>query len=235
MTARSLLRFVLGAVVGVVSSKALEINVMVPAGLPVQELPKAVSGVTRGGAGTQPMKLVLKDAQGRLRSEARPAVALLTSAAWSPHDPARDGASEFEVFLGTARLLQGHALAGFVTVGNRYGALLPATEAALVRVVHMGLPVVRLARDGDVGRSPDDWFISAGALSANEAQRVLSSCLLELGVLPPAADPANPTAAETRALREKLVRFQQAFDRASAPLVAALHGVSEAEAVALAL
>lgn len=235
MNARTLLRLLLAAGLGGVSSKAVEINVMVPPGLSAAELPRTVSGVTRQGLTTQPVKIALIDKAGRLRTEARPGVALLTSAAWSPDDPSRDGASEFEVFLGTARLLQDHALAGFVTVGNRYGALLPATEAALVRVVHMGLPVVRLARDGEVGRSADDLFIAAGALSANEAQRLLSSCLLEFGTLPPALDPTKPTTAEARAIRARLALFQAAFDRASAPRLAALHGVSEAEAVALML
>ncbi len=235
MNAPILLRLLLAAGLGVVSSKGMEINVMIPPGLSAAELPRTVPGLTRQGLTTQSIKIALTDKAGRLRAEARPGVALLTSAAWSADDPSRDGASEFEVFLGTARLLQGHSLAGFVTVGNRYGALLPATEAALIRVVHMGLPVVRLARDGDVGRSADDLFIAAGALSANEAQRVLSTCLLELGTLPPAVDPTNPTTVEARAIRAKLELFQAAFDRASAPRLAALHGVSEAEAVALML
>jgi hypothetical protein len=208
---------------------------MVPTGFRADELPRTVVGLVRQGVSTQAVKIALADKSGHLRAEARPAVAVLTTAAWSPHDPARDGASEFEVFLGTARLLQGHALAGFVTVGNRYGALLPGTESALQRVVHMGLPVVRLARDGDVGRSPDDLFITAGPLSSNEAQRILSRCLLELGALPPAVDPSKPTTGEVRALRAKLAEYQTAFDRAAAPRIAALHGVSEAEAVALAL
>lgn len=235
MRASHLFSLLLIAGLGVSSAAALEINVMVPAGLRADELPRTVSGLSRQGVTTQAVKIAVTDKQGRLRAEARPAVALLTTAAWSPNDPARDGASEFEVFLGTARLLTTHALAGFVTVGNKYGALLPATEAALVRVVNMGIPVVRLARDGDVGRSSDDLFIAAGGLSANEAQRVLSSCLLEFGALPPAVDPAKPTKSEVGAIRAKLQHFQAAFDLANAPRLAALHGVSEAEAVALAL
>jgi hypothetical protein len=235
MHARTLFRFLLGALLGAVSARAVEINVMVPNGFSAAGLPRSVVGIARQGIATHPVKIALADREGRLRAEARPAVAVLTSAAWSPHDPARDGAGEFEVFLGTAKLLQGHALAGFVTVGNRYGALLPGTESALQRVVHMGLPVVRLARDGEVGRSQDDLFIAAGPLNANEAQRILSTCLLELGALPPAADPAKPTPSEVRALRAKLAQYQAAFDHAAAPRLAARHGVSEAEAVALAL
>jgi hypothetical protein len=38
------------------------------------------------------------------------------------------------------------------------------------------------------------------------------ACLMKLGCLPPAADPANPTAEETEATKAKLKQYQEIFD-----------------------
>lgn len=196
-----------------------------------ESVPRIVAALARRGLATQQVQLSLKDAQGRLRADVQPAIAVVESAAWSPDDPARDGASEFEVLLCTARLLSEYPLSGFVTVGNRHGALLPGTESALHRVIHMGLPVVRLARDGNVEKSSSDLLIAAGDMTPAEAQSVLGSCLLRYGALPPANDPARPTHAELTAIRERLSLYQESFDvHASARLATMI--TSEAEAVA---
>lgn len=216
------LRFVLLAglmAVTVATSAAIEISTEALTGLNPRTLPKSVAGLELRGSATAPIKLALTGADGRLRPEATPAVALL-----------RDAAGEFEVMVGAARLVRNHALAGFVTVGNHFGALQPGTEAALQRTVLMGLPVVRSARDGDVRAAPGDLLISAGSLSAAEARRILSYCLINYGSLPPAADPARPTLAETDSIRARLRLYQQAFDLANAPLLAAYS--SEAAAMA---
>ncbi|HEY0967063.1 MAG TPA: hypothetical protein VGD88_06720 [Opitutaceae bacterium] len=227
------LRFVLLAglmAATVATSAAIEISTETLTGLNPRTLPKSVAGLELRGSATAPIKLALTGADGRLRPEATPAVALLRDAAWSPDDPARDAAGEFEVMVGAARLVRNHALAGFVTVGNHFGALQPGTEAALQRTVLMGLPVVRSARDGDVRAAPGDLLISAGSLSAAEARRILSYCLINYGSLPPAADPARPTQAETDSIRARLRLYQQAFDLANVPLLAAYS--SEAAAMA---
>jgi hypothetical protein len=38
------------------------------------------------------------------------------------------------------------------------------------------------------------------------------ACLMKFGALPPAADPAKPTAAETDATQAKLKQYQEIFD-----------------------
>jgi hypothetical protein len=38
------------------------------------------------------------------------------------------------------------------------------------------------------------------------------ACLLKFGALPPAKNPAQPTAAETAAIKEKLKLYQAVFD-----------------------
>lgn len=194
--------------------------------------PRVVTALARRGLATQQVELALKDARGQLRPDVHPAVAVVESAAWSPDDPARDGASEFEVLICTARLLAEYPLSGFITVGNRHGALLPGTESALHRVIHMGLPVVRLARGGKVEKSSADLLISAGEMTPAEAQHVLGSCLLRYGALPPARDPAHPTRAELAAIREKLSLYQQSFDVHTAARLTTNRITSEAEAMA---
>ncbi len=141
-----------------------------------------------------------------------PAVAVIATPPWSPHDPVRDGAIEFEVLFTAARLLRENALAGLVAVGNRHGVFTPAAEAGLHRAMHLGLPVVRLAAAGQVAAPADDLLISGGSLSPEEAQRVLQLCLARHGTLTPAANPERPTAAERAAWRRQLAKYQRDFD-----------------------
>ena len=51
------------------------------------------------------------------------------------------------------------------------------------------------------------------AALAKSAQRVLlQAAILKLGMLPPAADPKNPTKAERASISEKVAAYQQIFD-----------------------
>jgi hypothetical protein len=143
---------------------------------------------------------------------AEPAVAVLFGSAWSPGDAARDGAAEFEVLMCVAQVRQANPVAGLVGVGYRHGGFPPAAETALERVAHMGIPVVRLARNSSMPAHQGDVFIEAGTLSPTEAKRVLIACLARFGMLPVAADPARPTKKESAALQAKLALFQQQFD-----------------------
>ena len=211
-------------------SSAIEITTEALTGLNPRNLPRTVAGLELRGSATATIKLALVGSDGHLRPEATPAVALLKDAAWSPDDPARDAAGEFEVLVNAARLVRSRPLAGFVTEGNHFGALQPGTEAALQRTVLMGLPVVRSARDGDVRAAPGDLLISAGRLSATEARRILSYCLINYGTLPPAVNPVRPTAAETEAVRARVRLYQQAFDLANVPLLASYSSESAAMA-----
>ena len=184
-------------------------------------LPATVPGLCRNGLNTRVVKVEIEDAHGRLRPDAAPGIALVRSTRWSPNDAERDGASEFEILLSVARLLESHPLAGVIGVGNRNGAFLPAAERALERAASMGLPVVKLAAQGSLPVNPDNLFIEAGSLSSDEARSVLAECLVTLGALPPAADILRPTAKELAAIRAKLTRYQLAFDtRAAATNVA---------------
>jgi len=178
-------------------------------------LPASVPGLCRVGFTTKVIKVSVRDAAGALLQGAQPGIAVLKSARWSPNDAERDGASEFEVFLCVGRLLDGHALAGVVGIGNRNGAFLPAAEQALARAVAMGLPVVKVSVSGALETNSENLFIEAGALSADEARATLAECLVTLGALPPARNPLAPSRAELQAIHAKLDRYQRIFNAKS--------------------
>lgn len=193
-------------------------------------------GLTLLPAGSVPGLTLAEDATTRtvrvsaasLATGLRPAVAIITPPAWSPNDPVRDGAVEFEVLFTTARLLQDHPLAGLVAVGNRHGVLPPATESSLRRSVHLGLPVVRLADGGTIAAPPDDLLIRGGNLRPEEARALLLACLARHGTLSPAADPERPTARERAAWRRQLAAYQREFDAHLAAVRTAREGLAVA-------
>jgi hypothetical protein len=56
----------------------------------------------------------------------------------------------------------------------------------------------------------DPSFIGGSNLTATKARLLLMACLMKFGSLPPAADPDDPTSAETAAVRKKRPRFSSA-------------------------
>jgi hypothetical protein len=147
-------------------------------------------------------------------------VAILQAVPWSPHDSARDGAGEFEVFLRIAQLRQSHQAAALVSVGDRNGVRRSGGEKALAHAALSGLPVARLAPGGAVAAVPLGIFLDGGTLSPEHTQRVLEQCLERHGAPPAAANPERPTARELTAIRAHLQPFQTALNVAAAALVA---------------
>lgn len=183
-------------------------------------LPLEVPGLARSGLGTKRVVVAVRDTAGRVNVQAQPGITVLKSARWSPNDAEREGASEFEVLLSVARLLEKHPLPGLIGIGNQNGAFLPAAEQALTRAATMGVPVVKLSASGTLASNPENLFIEAGSLSPDEAKVLLAECLLVLGTLPPARNILAPTEAELQAIRHHLARYQAFFDRQAPVLVA---------------
>lgn len=183
--------------------------------------PRKVPGVVISGSGTRAVPVTVRDASGRLLPEVTPQVEILRTGAWSPDDPERDGASEFEVLLAAARLVRSHRLAGLVSVGNDRGTALPPAERALQRAAAMGVPVVRVGSPEGLTAHPDGVFVNACGLSPEDACRLLSECLLTYGALPPARNPLAPSSAESDALRAQVARYQQHFEGRTGVRVAA--------------
>ncbi len=144
-------------------------------------------------------------------------VAVLRAAAWSPGDPVREGAGEFEVLCRVASLKRAHPNVGLLAVGDRHGLLTRGAENALRFAALQGVPVARLAPGGDVARDPDDLFLDCGHLTESEAATVLERCLSRHGSAPAAANPDSPTHGELAAIRAYLAPFRAALALAGAP------------------
>ncbi len=175
-----------------------------------------VRGLRLAGGRTLPVAVATQEVSGAWRAEVPVAVGFVRTSIWSPDDPIRDGAREFEVLLTMARLVKQAPLSGIVSVGNRHGRLQPETESALQRTALLGIPVVKVATHGQVIHDEDNLFIEAGGLTEGPAEAVLSNCLARWGALPPVRNLDQPTAAELAAIRAHLASFQSAFDAADA-------------------
>ena len=76
-----------------------------------------------------------------------------------------------------------------------------------------GLPVVRVGRGSPEGfAEPTSLFIAGSNLTAIKARLLLMACLMKFGSLPPAKDPANPTAGEKEAIEQAVAAYQHVFD-----------------------
>jgi hypothetical protein len=90
-----------------------------------------------------------------------------------------------------------------------------SVDAALKRATFSGMPVVKVGRGnagGFVDPTRDPLAIAGSNLTATKARLLLMACLMKCGCLPPAVDPARPTAAETEATKAKLKEYQTIFD-----------------------
>ena len=143
-------------------------------------------------------------------------VTVVRTATWSEGDPAREGAAEFVVLVEIARLRQRGSHGGLVAVGDRRGLFSAGAEEALRHAVLLGLPVVKLAHNGQVLPAPHGLFLNGGDLSEEQAQQVLARCLSTYGALPVSGDEAV-----TPRLRNRLELFQREFNLAAGTQLAA--------------
>jgi L-asparaginase/Glu-tRNA(Gln) amidotransferase subunit D len=123
---------------------------------------------------------------------------------------------EVDMLARIEKNLRDAPLAGFVAEGSApFGAMSNSVDAALKQATFSGMPVVKVSRgntSGFVDSSRDPLAIAGSNLTATKARLLLMACLMKLGCLPPAADPANPTEAETAATKVKLKQYQEVFD-----------------------
>ncbi len=89
----------------------------------------------------------------------------------------------------------------------------PARNRLMLRAIHCGMPVVRVGRGYNEGFTPgNELVIGGGNLTATKARLLLMASLLRHGALPPAADPDQPTEAESKAIRAKVALYQDIFN-----------------------
>lgn len=182
------------------------------------QLPATVPAVVRTEAGLATTAFTTKDAEGNLLPGAIPFVSFAKSARWQTDDDnSRDPASQVEILARLQSLLDGPpTLAGFVGEGLApYGSQIAPVEAALERAALSGFPVLRTARGdahGFMQANDRNLTLEGNNLTATKGRMLLMACLLKFGALPPAKDPAAPTAAERAAIMEKLKLYQAVID-----------------------
>ena len=177
----------------------------------MSRLPREVQGSKIGT-----IAVSVKDAEGELLPTAIPTVTIAKHARYLPEDTSGDASSEVDILARIEKNLCAAPLAGFIAEGSApFGAMSNAVDAALKRATFSGMPVVKVGRGnagGYVDPTRDPLAIAGSNLTATKARLLLMACLMKLGCLPPAVDPAKPTAAETEATKAKLKQYQEIFD-----------------------
>src|SRR5262245_57808979 len=162
------------------------------------------------------ISVAIKDGQGDLLPAAIPKVTILKHARYLPEDTTGNADQEVDILARIEKNLREAPLAGFIAEGSApFGAMSNSVDAALKRATFSGMPVVKVGRGnagGFVDPSRDPLAIAGSNLTATKARLLLMACLMKFGCLPPAVDPAKPTAEETEATKTKLRQYQEIFD-----------------------
>jgi L-asparaginase len=182
----------------------------------LSRLPESVEGTRRVDGTIRTVSVRVKDAQGALLATAIPKVTIVKHARYLPEDSSGDAAAEVDILARLQKNLREAPLAGFVAEGSApFGSMSNAVETALRRATMSGMPIVKVGRgnaEGPVDPTRSPLAIAGSNLTATKARLLLMACLMKLGSLPPAVDPADPTSAELEAVRMKLAAYQSVFD-----------------------
>jgi len=158
----------------------------------------------------------IKDGEGNLLPTAIPKVTIVKHARYLAEDTSGNAAEEVDILARIGKNLREAPLAGFVAEGSApFGAMSNSVDAALKRATFCAMPVVKVGRgnaSGFVDAKRDPLAIAGSNLTATKARLLLMACLMRFGSLPPAVDPAKPTAAETEATKAILAQYQEVFD-----------------------
>jgi hypothetical protein len=180
------------------------------------ELPREVQGSSVQGSKFEIILVAIKDSDNCLLPTAIPKVTIVKHARYLPEDTSGDANSEVDILARLEKNLREAPLAGFVAEGSApFGAMSNSVDAALKRATFSGMPVAKVGRGnagGFVDPTRDPLAIAGSNLTATKARLLLMACLMKFGCLPPAVDPAKPTAAETEATKKKLKEYQEIFD-----------------------
>ena len=181
-----------------------------------RRLPNEVQGSRSQDAKIATVAVPIKDRTGNLLATAIPKVTLLKHARYLPENTAGNAEQEVDILARIDKNLRDAPLAGFIAEGSApFGAMSNSVDAALKRATFSGMPVVKVGRgnaSGFVDAKRDPLSIAGNNLTATKARLLLMACLMKFGCLPPAADAAKPSAAETDATKDKLKQYQEIFD-----------------------
>ena len=183
----------------------------------INRLPETVYGVLRVDGKVSLVPVAIKDAQGKLLETAIPKVTIAKTARYLSESHEADPETEIEISARMEKNLKDFPLSGFVAEGvSPYGNLMESLAAAMRRAALSGMPVVRVGRGNAEGftkpPSATELVISGSNLTATKARLVLMACLMKFGSLPPVADLDHPTENELKAIKAKLVEYQEVFN-----------------------
>ncbi len=181
----------------------------------LSRLPREVHGSKVQDSKVGTIAVAIKNNVGELAATAIPKVTIVKHARYLSDDTSGDASSEVDILARIEKNLRDAPLAGFIAEGSApFGAMSNSVDAALKRATFSGMPVVKVGRGnagGFVDPTRDPLAIAGSNLTATKARLLLMACLMKFGCLPPAADAAKPTAAETEATKAKLKEYQEIF------------------------
>ena len=182
----------------------------------LSRLPREVHGSKVQDSKVGTIAVTIKNNVGELVATAISKVTIVKHARYLSDDTSGDASSEVDILARIEKNLRDAPLAGFIAEGSApFGAMSNSVDAALKRATFSGMPVVKVGRGnagGFVDPTRDPLAIAGSNLTATKARLLLMACLMKFGCLPPAADAAKPTAAETEATQAKLKEYQEIFD-----------------------
>jgi hypothetical protein len=157
----------------------------------------------------------VRDESGFLVPERMPLCGLVKHGQYIEESDEVDPTQQIGILTMVARVMASGQLCGFVAEGAApFGTVNESAEAVLRIAVFSGVPIVKVGRGGGgvSEKTYAPFAIAGGNLTATKARLLLMACLLKFGLLPAAADPANPTGAEIAATRAALDQYQEVFD-----------------------
>lgn len=181
------------------------------------QIPAKVMGIKRDAkGGVVPVEVSLKNAQGELLPTAIPNVVIVKGARWSNTSEARTPDIAVDVLAQLDKAMDEEPLTGIAAEGNQGGSFVPGYDTAFNLAAASGVPVVKVSRGPTIGymaSNPNNLFIEGSNLSSTKARLLLMACLMRYGALPPAKDPAKPTADELKAIKTRIEQYQLVFDK----------------------
>lgn len=181
--------------------------------LRLTQLPSEALGIRGGPDSIVTVPVPVKDAAGELLEAAIPKISIVKDASYGDEDD--DPIQHVDIDALLQQKLVRFPLSGFVLEGlSPYGkATATSRTRALMRAAMSGIPVVNVGRGNTEGFAwPGGPFIAGSNLTATKARMLLMACILKLGMLPPARDPAKPTREEVAAVERKVAAYQAIFD-----------------------
>ncbi|OWU70588.1 asparaginase domain-containing protein [Marinibacterium profundimaris] len=183
--------------------------------LTLKKLPDTVKAAQMDDSGKVSVIDCSVKEDGQLLASAIPSVAIIKDGGYGAEEFGDDEAMEAELAFTIRHKMSLGRPAGFIIEGLvPYGMATSELRMNMLRrAIYAGAPVVKTGRAAMEGFADVDGLTIAGLnLTATKARLLLMACLLKLGSLPVAADPANPTEAERAATAEAVAAFQALFD-----------------------